>query len=59
MVKVAWLEAAPAAIRRSRGSPAGARLPSGTEKRALAAWVPKRGRCGGLVHPCPTPPLTI
>ena len=27
----------------------GARLPSGPERRALAAWVPKRGRCGALV----------
>ena len=49
MAKVAWLGAAHAATHRSRGPPAGSRLPSGPERRALAAWVPKRGRCGALV----------
>ena len=49
MVKVAWLAAAHAATHRTRGPPAGSRLPSGPERRALAAWVPRRGYCGALV----------
>ena len=43
MLRVAWLAAAHAAARRSRGPPACLGLRCGPERRALAAWVPKRG----------------
>ena len=38
-----------AATHRSRGPPAGSGPPSGPERRALAAWVPRRACRGALV----------
>eukprot|EP00964_Phaeocystis_antarctica_P072329 scaffold44213_cov50-Phaeocystis_antarctica.AAC.5 len=64
MVKVAWLAAQP---RAATSAPEAHLLAQGCSLgprgRALAAWVPKRGRCGALVPACPTSlillPLTI
>ena len=49
MVKVPWLTAAEAATHHSRSPTAGSGLTSGPERRALAAWVPKRACVGALV----------
>eukprot|EP00964_Phaeocystis_antarctica_P025637 scaffold14429_cov62-Phaeocystis_antarctica.AAC.1 len=48
---VSWLTAADmsAATRHSRSPASCSGLLSGPERRALAAWVPERGRCGALV----------
>ena len=45
--KVVWQQ--PCGRPGSRGPPACSGLPSGPGRRALAAWVPKRGRCGAPV----------